>query len=122
MNFFLEIIRDEEKSKHLVSQAFIRFQTSQGAFQEKFMNHATFFGSSRPEVFCEKIVLKNFAKFTGKHLYQNLFFIKKRLWYRCFPVNFAKFLRIPFLIEHLWWLLLFFAENDAFLSKSHVIF
>ena len=31
---------------------------------------------------------------------------KKRLWHRCFPVNFAKFLRIPFLIEHLWWLLL----------------
>ena len=24
-------------------------------------------------------------------------FIKKRLWYRCFPVNFRKFLRTPFL-------------------------
>ena len=24
-------------------------------------------------------------------------FIKKRLWHRCFPVNFAKFLRTPFL-------------------------
>ena len=23
-------------------------------------------------------------------------FIKKRLWHRCFPVNFAKFLRTPF--------------------------
>ena len=31
---------------------------------------------------------------------------KKRLWQRCFPVNFAKFLRAPFFIEHLWWLLL----------------
>ena len=29
-----------------------------------------------------------------------------RLWHRCFPVNFVKFLRTPFLIEHLWWLLL----------------
>ena len=29
-----------------------------------------------------------------------------RLWHRCFPVNFAKFLRTPFLTEHLWWLLL----------------
>ena len=28
--------------------------------------------------------------------------LKKRLWHRCFPVNFAKFLRTPFLIEHLW--------------------
>ena len=45
---------------------------------------------SRPEVFCEKGVLRNFAKFTGKHLCQ-------RLWHRCFPVNFAKFLRTFFL-------------------------
>ena len=28
-------------------------------------------------------------------------FIKKRLWGWCFLVNFAKFLRAPFLIEHL---------------------
>ena len=33
-------------------------------------------------------------------------FIKKRLWLRCFPVNLMKFLRRPFCIEHLWWLLL----------------
>ena len=32
--------------------------------------------------------------------------LKKRLWHRCFPVNFAKFIRAPFLTEHLWWLLL----------------
>ena len=31
---------------------------------------------------------------------------KKRLWHRCFPVNFAKFLRIPFSVEYLRWLLL----------------
>ena len=62
------------------------------------------FRSSRPEVFCKKCVLINFAKFTGKHLCQIFFFNKvaglrpetlltKRLWHRCFPVNFAKFLR-----------------------------
>ena len=39
----------------------------------------------------KKGLLKNFAKFTGKHLCQSL--SKKRPWYRCFPVNFAKFLR-----------------------------
>ena len=33
-------------------------------------------------------------------------FIKMRLWHRCFPVNSAKFLRPPFLTEHLRWLLL----------------
>ena len=32
--------------------------------------------SSRPEVFCKKDVLKNFAKFLGKHLCQSLFFNK----------------------------------------------
>ena len=34
------------------------------------------FRSSRPEVFCQKGVLRNFAKFTGKHLCQSLFFNK----------------------------------------------
>ena len=66
---------------------------------------------------CKKGALRNLAKFAGKHLYQSIFFnkaaslmpaavLKKRLWHRCFPVNFAKFLRIPFLAEHLQWLLL----------------
>ena len=32
--------------------------------------------SSPPEVFCQKDVLRNFAKFTGKHLCQSLFFNK----------------------------------------------
>ena len=32
--------------------------------------------------------------------------LKKRFWHRCFPVNFVKFLRAPFYIEHLWMLLL----------------
>ena len=59
-------------------------------------------------MFCKKGVLRNLAKFTGKHLCQSLFFnkvgdfrpatlLKKRLWHRCFPVNFAKFLRTTFL-------------------------
>ena len=32
--------------------------------------------------------------------------LKKIFWHRCFPVNFAKFLRTPSFIEQLWWLLL----------------
>ena len=73
--------------------------------------------SRRPEVFYKKGVLRNFAKFTGKHLCQSLFFnkvaglrpgalLKKRLWHRCFLVNFVKFLRLLFLTEHPRWLLL----------------
>ena len=32
--------------------------------------------SSHPEVFCKKGVIRNFAKLTGKHLCQSLFFNK----------------------------------------------
>ena len=86
-----------------------------------------FYRSSYTEVLCTKSVLKNFAKFTGKHLCKSLFVNKvaglelfakivngwkpltiftkssrpatlltKRLLHRCFPVNFAKFLRTSF--------------------------
>ena len=58
--------------------------------------------SSRPEVFCEKVVLKNFTKFTGKHLCQ----VPGLDLHRRFPVNFVKFLRAPFSIKHILWLLL----------------
>ena len=34
------------------------------------------FRRSRPEVFYKKNVLRNFAKFTGKHLWQSLYFNK----------------------------------------------
>ena len=36
--------------------------------------------SSCPEVFCKKGVLRNFIKFTGKHLLQSLFFKKLQAW------------------------------------------
>ena len=56
--------------------------------------------------FVKKGVLRNFAKFTGKHLYQILFFNKvaglnNSLWHRCFPVNFAKFLRTSIFTKYL---------------------
>ena len=89
--------------------------------------------SSRPEVFCEKVVPRNFPKFTGKHVCQSLFFnkvvglrpgtlLKKRLWHRCFPVNFVEFLRIPFrapfLTEHLWWL---FYNNTSYFCAYYPV-
>ena len=66
----------------------------------------------------KKVFLQILQNSQEKHLWQSLFFnkvaglrpatlLKKRLWHRCFPVNFAKFLRTPFLTEHLWWLLLY---------------
>ena len=79
------------------------------------------FRSSRPEVFCKKGVPKNFAKFTGKHLCQSLFFnkvaglgaanlLKKRLWHRLI-------LTTPFLRENLRWLLLYL--RDIFRTRKH---
>ena len=43
---------------------------------------------------------------------------KKRLWYRCFPVNFVKFLRTPFSIKHLRWLLLDYSLS-SYLLRTH---
>ena len=63
--------------------------------------------SSCPEVLCKKGVLRNFVKFTGKYLCQGLIFNKVAgIRSATFPVNFVKFLRAPFFIEHFWWLLL----------------
>ena len=56
-----------------------------------------------PAMFSKKAVFKSFKKFTGKQLCESLFFrkswrlepcnlIKKRLWLKCFPVNFVKYL------------------------------
>ena len=72
--------------------------------------------NSRPDVFCEKGVFRNFTQFIRKYLCQSPFFnklagrpaalLKKILRQRCFPVNFGKFLRTHFLTEYLRWLLL----------------
>ena len=72
------------------------------------MKYPTNVQKQPPEMSCKRRCSQKFAKFTVKHLCQNLFFnkvgslrpatlLKKRLWHRCFPVNFAKFLRTPFL-------------------------
>ena len=45
-------------------------------------NRKTTVRGSRPEVFCRKVVLRNFTKFTGKHLCQCLF-LKETLAHVC---------------------------------------
>ena len=78
-------------------------------------------------------VLRNFTKFKGKQLCQSLLFnkvvslrlkacnfIKKE--HRRFLVNFAKFLRTPFLQNTPWWLLLMLlSENTASVRKCHFL-
>ena len=88
--------------------------------------------SSRPEVFCKKGVLRNLAKFTGKHLCQSLFFkkvaglrpetlLKKRLWHGCFPVNFVELLRTPFFkrtpLDDCFWKSYYWKHNGGSLKK-----
>ena len=86
--------------------------------------------SSHRRCFTKKGVLRNFAKFAGKHLCQSLFFnevaslrlatiLKKRLWYKCFPENFAKFLRTPFLQNTFGRLLLYYHQYELSFSWNH---
>ena len=58
--------------------------------------------SSHRRLSVKKGVLRSFPKYTGKHLCQSLCLrpetlSKKRLWHKCFSVNFATFLRTSFL-------------------------
>ena len=56
-------------------------------------------------MFCKKVVIENFAKFTGKTCTRVIF--NEEIWYRCFPFNFAIFWRTAFLKkQHIRWLLL----------------
>ena len=93
----LPIASDSEKKKHKKYELF-----------QKLLLTLLFSASrsSLPEVLCKKSILRNFAKFTEKHLCQRLFLnkvaglrpetlLKKSLWYRSFPVNFGKFPRTP---------------------------
>ena len=68
--------------------------------------------SSLQEVFCKKGALKNFAKFTGKHLCQGLLFdrvaslmhatlLKKETLEQVFSCRFCEFFKNIFLKEHL---------------------
>ena len=72
------------------------------------------YGTSHPEVFCKEGALKNFAKFTGKHLSQSLFFcnfIKKETLVQLFSCEFWDISKSTFFIEHLLWLLLCVTEK-----------
>ena len=71
--------------------------------------------SSRRAVVCREGVLKNFAKFTGKHLCQNLFLIKlqgsatllkKRFWQDVFLWILRNFQEHLFLLNTRWLLML----------------
>ena len=84
------------------------------------------------EVLCKKRSFRNFTKFTRKHLCQSLFlnkivglaynFIKKEILAQVVPVNFAKFLKKPFLQSSSGRLLLFCVSwiNQVYKFWSHI--
>ena len=80
----------------------------------------------------KKVVLRSFTKLTRKHMCQSLLFnevaglkpatlLKKRLCYRCFLVNFAKFLRTPFSQNTSAWLLLWLLKVSLYFYNTSVL-
>ena len=62
-----------------------------------------------PQVFCEKSVPRNFAKFIGKHLCQNIFFnkvAKKETLAQVSSCEFCEISKNTIFTEHLWAILL----------------
>ena len=103
--YYCEVFKNDYYEKHLWTAASENQHVS-----DKFR-------SCSPEVFCKKGVLRNFAKFIKKQLCNCLFF-NKVAGLRLFPVSFVKFLRTPFIIEQLRWLLLFSYKHDVFIIKK----
>ena len=90
----------------------------------------TYFQKQPVEVFYKNGVLKKFVKFTENTCARVSFLIKllalpqtllkRRLWHRFFPVDFAKFLRTPFLQNTTGRLLLYFGACQPCLMELFV--
>ena len=85
------------KNAALQVLSFIKKRLEHRCFLQTFGN---FHPIRRPEVFRKKGVLRSFTKFTGRYL-RPATLLKMRLWHKCFPVNFEKFLGTPFFAKHL---------------------
>ena len=71
-----------------------------------FRSYNEIHNSSKPEAVVQR------CSNSQENICARVSFLIKRLWHRCFSVNFMKFLRTPFFMEDLWWLLL--------QSKKHI--
>ena len=94
--------------KHIWQSLFFKKVAAQRPVTDEY---CVVFRSSHQRCSIKKGILRNLTKFTWRHLCQSLFLNKvyrglqlylKRLWHRCFLVNFAKFIRTSFFTEHLW--------------------
>ena len=82
---------------------FFNFVTFLRPYMPVCLLHSSGLRSSRPEVFCKKGVLRNFTKFTGKHLCQSFFlnkvaasFIKKETLAQVFSCEFCEISKSTF--------------------------
>ena len=99
---YCKVFRNSFFHKHLQKQSFA--DVSQNRYSYKFCK------LHRKALVLESLFKK--LKAFGLHLH------KIRLQHRCFPVKFAKFLRTPFLTEHLQWLLLHLRCLLLYFSKK----
>ena len=87
----------------------------------------TSYRSSHRRCSVRKGVIRNFVKFTGKHLCQSLFFnkveglrpalLKKRLSHRC-SCEFCEITKKTFLTEHLWMTASIVISRKTFFLKN----
>ena len=108
-NFQEPILRNICKLLFLFQSIYKRLELKTRSWSETYLGlYQTYIRSSDGRRSVKKGVFKSFAKFSGKHLCWSLFFtkvvglspetlLKMRLQHRCFPVNFSKFSRPPFL-------------------------
>ena len=73
------------------------------------------------QIFFVKSMKRNLLKAVAQRCSVKNVFLE-RLWHNCFLVNFVKFLRTLFYIEHLWWLLLTYEKHYVcFITKIFVL-
>ena len=73
--------------------------------KKKIRNYLPLVNLQQQRCSMEKGVLRDFTKFTEKHMCQSLrpgTLLNKRLWHRCFTVNFTKYLRTP--LDNCFWI------------------
>ena len=115
-NIRLRLLRHERSSDYAEHQAQLYTKSQTHVFMllhfllPFWHEHHAYYNTKNRHRKCSvrKGVLWDFAKFTVKHLCQSLLFnkaagrrpvtlLEKKLGHRCFPVNFSKFQKTPFL-------------------------
>ena len=89
-----------EFSLNISGRTVIHFSLSIQIFKFQLLIHLSTIQKQPPDVFYEKRCSQKFCKILLQHdsiRLRSATLLKKKLWHRCFPVNFAKFLRTPVL-------------------------